>query len=643
MRVLRIVLPCIFIVLSVISVPAQTYILNGSATQNSCNCYSLTQAVDYQSGSVWNSSKINLSQPFDFWFNVYLGCKDGDGADGIVFILQTVPTNVGGAGGGMGFLGVTPSVGVALDTWQNQDMNDPPYDHISIQVNGNIIHGNDLAGPVAASANGNNIEDCQWHVLRISWDPAIKSMQTWFDDSLRVKAAIDLQADIFTNNQDVYWGFSAATGGANNLHQFCTALNPGFKTNFTNNITCIDNGPVAFINTSVSFAPIAGYYWDFGDGTNSTLVNPPPHVYANPGLYRVKLAVTGLDGCKSDTLEKIVAVGDKPLASFDVFDTCAGKMPRIADHSSLQEGTVAKWKWILDGNTVSENQQPQLKDIPAGAHNLELQVASNYGCMSLAVQKQFDIKPIPQIKADAAGACVKVPVKFNAEQLDNATMITKWNWDYDDGISTLVQGNTHTYQQPGKYNVQVTAMADNGCLSVTDTIAVVITKVIASAGDDIMILKNEPYQLHATGGNTYSWSPSTGMNDASIADPVVVLQDDATYKLVVENDMGCADEDFITISVFKGSDINIPTAFSPNNDGLNEELKASFRGIKKLSYFNVYNRWGQLVFSSPDMSKGWDGKINGVPQSPGIYVWQLKAVDYIGKIYEMNGTTVLIR
>src|SRR6185369_16090238 len=79
------------------------YILNGSATQNSCNCYTLTPESNTLSGSVWNSNKINLNQPFDFWFNVFLGCKDSTGADGIVFMLQPLSTSVGTTGEGMGF------------------------------------------------------------------------------------------------------------------------------------------------------------------------------------------------------------------------------------------------------------------------------------------------------------------------------------------------------------------------------------------------------------------------------------------------------------------------------------------------------------------------------------------------------------
>src|SRR5688500_4295854 len=202
------------------------YILNGSAQKISCNCYTLTTPVQTQSGSVWNSQKIDLEEPFDFWFNVFLGCDDGTGADGIVFMLQPLSTSIGTTGEGMGFQGVSPSIGIALDTWTNSNLSDPVYDHISIQANGNANHSFDLASPVPISAISSNVEDCQWHKLRIVWDPATKTMSTEFDGVPRVSYTGDIINNIFKGNTLVYWGFSGATGGAYNLQQFCTALNP---------------------------------------------------------------------------------------------------------------------------------------------------------------------------------------------------------------------------------------------------------------------------------------------------------------------------------------------------------------------------------------------------------------------------------
>ena len=275
------------VVIFISKVSFSQYILNGSATQNRCNCYTLTNEIRNQSGSVWNSNKIDLTNSFDFYFNVYLGCIDSTGADGIAFVLQPISTNVGAIGEGLGFEGVSPSVGISLDTWQNLRRNDPSYDHISIQLNGAVTHGNDLAGPVPASATSDNIEDCQWHVLRIKWDASAKILTTWFDGQFRLQAQIDLVAKVFNNDPMVYWGFSGATGGGFNLQQFCTSLNPVFKTNLANNSTCIGDS-VIFSDQSESFTRIKEFYWDFGDGSGSSFQDPPAHNYSSPGALCCK-------------------------------------------------------------------------------------------------------------------------------------------------------------------------------------------------------------------------------------------------------------------------------------------------------------------------------------------------------------------
>src|SRR5450432_552554 len=86
------------------------YITNGNAKQESCNCYLLTPALQLQKGSVWQRKKIDLKNSFDFSFKVYLGCQDDDGADGIVFILQTDSNSIGPSGQGLGFQGIIPSI-----------------------------------------------------------------------------------------------------------------------------------------------------------------------------------------------------------------------------------------------------------------------------------------------------------------------------------------------------------------------------------------------------------------------------------------------------------------------------------------------------------------------------------------------------
>jgi gliding motility-associated-like protein len=618
------------------------YILNGSATQDNCNCYTLTQQQPFQSGSVWNSTKINLTLPFDFIFNVNLGCKDADGADGIVFILQPISTSVGTAGSGMGFQGIVPSVGIALDTWQNTEVNDPPFDHLSIQINGNINHANDIAPVMQAQPTNPNIEDCQWHTFRIIWDPAAQLLKTYFDGYFIQQANIDLVTTVFNNDPMVYWGFSAATGGSNNLQQFCTALNPNFNASVTGNATC-DGNPITFTNTSQSFAPIASFFWDFGDGTTSTLANPPPHVYAAPGNYIVKLAIKGLDGCSSDTLKKTFVIGDYPTADFVVYDTCAGNPPRVIDRSQVIFGIVSEWQWSVDGNVMSTSQQPNLTGLANGIHTLTLVVKSNNGCTSAPLSKQFNIQRRPVFEVEAANTCLNVPVAFTARQLDNAYVISEWNWTFGDGQTSTEQNPFHTYTSQGNYNVSVTAIGDNGCSTTLNSLQVMIHPAIANAGEDKIVIQNEPFQLNGSGGVTYNWSPPLGLSDATIANPTGILQDDIKYTLSITTAEGCTDDDEINIVVFKGSAIYVPTGFTPNNDGLNDKLIPLYGGIRSLDYFSVYNRWGQLLFTTKDLVQGWDGTLKGVMQATGVYVWMVKATDYAGKVYQLKGHTTIVR
>lgn len=624
------------------------YILNGSATQDNCNCYTLTQPQFTQAGSVWNANKINLNNPFDFSFNVFLGCVDANGADGIVFMLQPISTSIGSTGEGMGFSGITPSIGISLDTWQNLNLNDPLYDHISIQANGNPAHGSDLAGPIQASAASDNIEDCQWHVFRITWNPATQWLRAYFDGQLRVETQINLITTIFNNDPNVFWGFTAATGGAHNLQQFCTALNPAFTTNYPNDAVCL-GVPVTFNEASVSFAPVQSWYWDFGDGSTSTLQNPPPHIYNSPGIYDVKLAIRGLDGCPSDTLRKSITVGSKPVADFQIFDTCMGKPVRVINQSTNLIGTINQWVWMVDGLAVSTDQQPVLSTLMPGPHTVMLVVKSNIGCESDTVTKTVIINRAPTIDMITENGCSNEPINFFGTQLDNATWITQWNWNFGDGTTSTVQDPVHTYSTAGSMTVSLNATASNGCISSAITKTVSIADIFVRTIRDTTILPNIPFLLNTTwssissGSPTFSWTPSAGLDDPFDQSPNASLTDDQTYIVTAITAEGCEASDTVNIKVFKGSAVYVPTGFTPNGDGRNDYLRGLYIGIKKVDYFRVYNRWGQLIFSTNTLIDGWDGTIKGVKQGTGTYVWMLRAEDLAGKIYEMKGVSTLIR
>ncbi|MEP6466877.1 MAG: PKD domain-containing protein [Parafilimonas sp.] len=631
----------------VIHVAAQNpYVLNGDATQDNCHCYTLTTQQQNQSGSIWNKNKIDLTQAFDYYFNVYLGCLDTNGADGIVFVLQPVSTSLGSTGEGIGFAGIVPSVGVTIDTYQNFNDNDPAYDHVAIQANGDVDHNspNNLAGPVPALASGYDIENCQWHTLRIHWQPDKKLIDVYIDGSLRISLQQDIVATIFKNDPLVYWGFTAATGGLDNVQKVCTELDAKFGLAAHDN-TCIGT-PLTFIDSSVSFGNISDWYWNFDDGTTSNEKNPPAHTYASPGIYNVTLNVLGGEGCLSDTSKQQITIGSFPVADFktNVLPICTNRNAVFTDATTLDVGTEDYWYWNFGDGETSNEQNPSPVNYAVGNYNVQFYVKTKEGCASDITEKNFNVLQGPGINFTSKdAACKNDSVQFTAQNLTSTNPIKNWYWNFDDNTLSVDSNILHKYSNSGNYNVSLVARAANGCLTDSIVKPVTIYATNANAGNDSTIILGYPYQLQATGGDNYTWSPSTGLDNPFISNPVTTLYNDITYTVTASTIIGCATTDTVHLKVVKGPEIYVPSAFTPNGDGKNDRFKIIPVGIAEISFYNILNRWGQVIYTSKNSSEGWDGTVHGVPQPAGTYVWVVAGKTLDNKIIKKQGTVVLIR
>lgn len=624
------------------------YHTNGSAYTENCNCYTLTNEERFQAGSVWNKHKIDLSQSFDFKFNVFLGCRVVGGADGIVFVLQAISTSIGSAGEGMGFSGIVPSIGVTIDTYQNGNQHDPWYDHIAIQRNGDVDHAssNNLAGPVQAVSGSDNIKDCQWHTLRIMWNASSHLLKAQIDGVDRVQVTLNLVKDLFRGDPMVFWGFTAATGGSYNRQRFCTSLNPGFSIPSEEN-TCFP-ATIQLKDSSFSFGSILKWYWDFGDGTKDSVQNPPIHHYASPGKYEVKLNIMGNNGCVSDTLRHTIVMGSKPKADFSVtpFPLCLGSPAIFHDASSVQFGTINNWTWNIDhGSTLVISDRAGLeKTFTRGPHSIDLMVKTKEGCVSDTVTRNLDVLPRPEISLQGPQvACTGMPVAFVGHAADATTGVAIWKWRWGDGSGQDgPEEAVHSYVGGGKFPITLNALGINGCPATPVSASLQVYATHAFAGRDTVAAMGQPIQLNGSGGELYSWSPATGLSNPNIANPVATLQRDASYVLRAFTLAGCSSTDTIHIKIYRGPNIYVPSAFTPNNDGRNDRFRFVAAGMQSITYFSVYNRYGQLVYSSVNPG-GWDGTFNGKTQDAGVYVWMIKGKDYLGADHVYKGTVVLVR
>lgn len=296
-----------------LSLSAQNYTILGHAVQQgSCDCYRFTQDANNQGGAIFQDQTINLNNSFDFTFSIFLGCNNGNGADGLMFVLTTNPNGLGQSGGGMGYAGSTQpnSLAVEFDTYENTSSGDIAAHHIGVNSGGLVNHN--VVPPTPALPNSANIDDCQNHTVRIVWDVNSNTYSVYFDGNLRVSLVIpDIANTYFNGNPIVNWGWTGATGGSTNEHRVCVESTSNWVAG-VNYQSCSQTIQFTDVSTS-NVGTIQSWDWDFGDGTTSSQQNPI-HTYASTGTYNVSLTIIDINGC-DNTYANPVTIADSIVLS----------------------------------------------------------------------------------------------------------------------------------------------------------------------------------------------------------------------------------------------------------------------------------------------------------------------------------------
>jgi hypothetical protein len=177
--------------------------------------------------------------------------------------------------------------------------------------------------------------------------------------------------------------------------------------------------------------------------------------------------------------------------------------------------------------------------------------------------------------------------------------------------------------------------------------------IFVNAGDDTSVVVRQPLQLNATsndtttpGGDSFVWTPDLGLNNPDIYNPIgtyTVETDSITYFVTATSQYGCTGTGTVLVKVFKtGPNIFLPNAFTPGGP-TNSLFRPVPVGISSLQFFRVYNRWGQLVYSTTRIGDGWDGRVDGHLQDSGTYVWAVEGTTYTGHTVAHKGTMILVR
>jgi gliding motility-associated-like protein len=234
---------------------------------------------------------------------------------------------------------------------------------------------------------------------------------------------------------------------------------------------------------------------------------------------------------------------------------------------------------------------------------------------------------------------------------DGRNGVNSWAWNPANGQTSSLQNPQAIYTVFG--NKQVTLIVSNGVCSDTSSQTIVLDNALKAdfESSGVVCPNDSAIFLDKSIGNiqTWNWDFGNGTNSTLQTPPaqhypMALTDQNYTVRLIIGNNIGCFDTTVQSIKVVSSCYIAIPSAFTPNGDGLNDYLYPLNAYKADNLIFRVFNRFGQEVFSATDWTKKWDGTINGKPQATGTYVWFLQYTHRdTGKRISMKGSTVLIR
>jgi gliding motility-associated-like protein len=250
---------------------------------------------------------------------------------------------------------------------------------------------------------------------------------------------------------------------------------------------------------------------------------------------------------------------------------------------------------------------------------------------------------------------------MDASTIPAPSTIVGWSWNFGDGSqATTGTAPTHCYATAGSYTVTLTDTSDAGCVA-TSTIPYVITvhpnpvaAFTAPASTSIFtptVQYTDASSITSGSITTWDWAfgdmlTMQGDDSSHLQNPEHTFSEIGTYcaELIVTSNFTCVDTTTMCIVIDPEFTFFIPNAFSPNDDGINDEFYGKGEFITEYE-MNIFDRWGNLIFHTDDITKHWNGKANNGAEvaQEDVYVYSVHLKDHHGKKHKYLGTVTIVK
>jgi gliding motility-associated-like protein len=389
-------------------------------------------------------------------------------------------------------------------------------------------------------------------------------------------------------------------------------------------------------------------FWSFGDGNNST-TNTPNYTYADSGSYTITLIANQQNVCFDTTFQ-----------TYTIYPTLTAFFAPQASQCFINNSftlTAAgifdindtlNWDFNGQGNSTSNNTiQTSVSYDSPNSYPVTLTV-QDYGCTIIYTDSlRVDIEPSANF-THANSGCQPLKTFFTNNSISTTPL--SYFWDFGNGSTSSAAQPTNTYFEPGTFSISLIVSASSGCIA-SDTLLLSNTITVHPQPKiNYMLNPLETYfinheiiaedrsrellhQFDFGDGNAYT---------DSIVKHIYAQPGKYVFKYLVTSADGCTNTELQHIWIKPDFLFFAPNAFTPNRDGLNDTFFISTDGLKEYK-ISIFNRWGEIIFTSNNPASGWDGKLKGKDVPTGIYTWKvtLKTIDALH--YKKVGKINLMR
>jgi gliding motility-associated-like protein len=383
---------------------------------------------------------------------------------------------------------------------------------------------------------------------------------------------------------------------------------------------------------------------------NGTFYGPSYTVYPTT---TTTYTVTVTDGNNCTTGQQTVTVSVQPPLNAIVapgLSVCQGNTAYLTVSATGGNGLYS-YTWYpggMTGNVVGV--------VPTANTSYTVQVTDGCGTPADTAVIPVTVNPNPVVNfaANLTTGCAPLCIEFDDNTQVTGDSIVGWLWDFGDNTSTSQQNPTHCFQGSGIFDVSLTAITSNGC-AMTYTFSDFINVLPTPTADFVftpttttMFDPGIHFTEMSTGETTYWWNfgDPSDTTTSTMANPYHAYSDSGTYciNLRVTNDFQCFDDTTHCLRINPEFAFFIPNAFTPNSNGLNDMFSGQGINIKEFEMM-IFDRWGNLIFTTDKLEEQWDGRANGGQEiaQQDVYVYVVNILDMFGLAHKFIGHVTLIK